>query len=368
MELSGKGSVRTLVGGSGKPEGTNLFAFGDKDGDGVGAKLQHPLAVGILSRQDTITMDTNPTASSNDILDMLLVADSYNQKVKLLTVKSGRQKSSIKTLAGIGGSKSISLSKNSNVNNKEINVDGSPKLDAFGNEITSKLSQTTFWEPSGLTQDTTTGLVYIADTNNNAIKVMDITKNSVFNLDLSTIPSVMGGTILTTTGTSTFTSASSSSSNADAINNSNNKPLLSKRRSRLVQSLLNEEPLSNRNGIINLQVQLPENTHFTDGVESRWQIQNKFGTIIKDSSTKGHIEVPLKDIKLATSTNSKDNVLELETAIYYCQEVNGNVCKVDGEVIQIKWANEPIGKNFKLQYTQNVPLTASKSKNQPSFQ
>lgn len=45
----------------------NLFAFGDVDGKGVDAKLQHPLGV---------TWD----ASSS----LLYVADSYNHKVCLL--------------------------------------------------------------------------------------------------------------------------------------------------------------------------------------------------------------------------------------------------------------------------------------------
>lgn len=43
LGLVGKGPTRTLVGGAGTPQGDNLFAFGDKDGKGPAAKLQHPL-------------------------------------------------------------------------------------------------------------------------------------------------------------------------------------------------------------------------------------------------------------------------------------------------------------------------------------
>jgi len=46
----------------------NLFAYGDKDGVGMSAKLQHPLGVALL------TEDNGP----------LLVADSYNHKVSYL--------------------------------------------------------------------------------------------------------------------------------------------------------------------------------------------------------------------------------------------------------------------------------------------
>ncbi len=43
----------------------NLFRFGDKDGSGTGALLQHPLAVLALSNGDVI------------------VADSYNHRLKV---------------------------------------------------------------------------------------------------------------------------------------------------------------------------------------------------------------------------------------------------------------------------------------------
>ena len=43
----------------------NLFAYGDKDGKGIDAKLQHPLGVAMVTSTKS-----------------LLVADSYNHKVK----------------------------------------------------------------------------------------------------------------------------------------------------------------------------------------------------------------------------------------------------------------------------------------------
>ena len=43
----------------------DLFSYGDKDGKGTEAKLQHPLGV--------VT-----------IADKLLIADSYNHKIKLV--------------------------------------------------------------------------------------------------------------------------------------------------------------------------------------------------------------------------------------------------------------------------------------------
>src|SRR2546423_11955005 len=67
-----KGRVRTLVGG-------DLFEFGDEDGHGDGVRLQHPL--GILALGDKI-----------------LIADTYNHKIKELDPK-GRN---VKTFLGTG--------------------------------------------------------------------------------------------------------------------------------------------------------------------------------------------------------------------------------------------------------------------------
>lgn len=49
----------------------NLFAFGDVDGKGVDAKLQHPLGIAWAPEQS-----------------LLYVADSYNHKVTLLCHKA----------------------------------------------------------------------------------------------------------------------------------------------------------------------------------------------------------------------------------------------------------------------------------------
>lgn len=63
------GFVSTVVGTSGLPRGQSLFAFGDVDGIGSDVRFQHPLAV---------------TAVPSG----LLVADSYNHKVKSIGLPS----------------------------------------------------------------------------------------------------------------------------------------------------------------------------------------------------------------------------------------------------------------------------------------
>jgi hypothetical protein len=58
-----EGSVKNVCGGERDP--TNLFAYGDVEGAGLAARLQHPLAV-----------------SWNSQRAELYVADSYNHKIK----------------------------------------------------------------------------------------------------------------------------------------------------------------------------------------------------------------------------------------------------------------------------------------------
>jgi len=75
------GEIKTIAGTHDLPRGASLFAFGDIDGDGTKARLQHPLGI--------VLHDGGA-----------FIADSYNHKVKFLDLK----KNSVKTWAGTGKS------------------------------------------------------------------------------------------------------------------------------------------------------------------------------------------------------------------------------------------------------------------------
>ncbi len=67
VELSmtgGGGAVKAVCGGARDP--TDLFAYGDEDGRGPEARMQHPLGV----------------AAASDGGGAVFVADSYNHKIK----------------------------------------------------------------------------------------------------------------------------------------------------------------------------------------------------------------------------------------------------------------------------------------------
>jgi sugar lactone lactonase YvrE/thiol-disulfide isomerase/thioredoxin len=106
------GTVKTLVGG-------DLFEFGDVDGTGDDVRLQHPLGVIAFG-------------------DKVLIADTYNHKIKELDPKRDK----VTSLFGSG---------------KPGQADG---------------ASASFYEPGGLTL--AHEKLYVADTNNHAIRVVDL--------------------------------------------------------------------------------------------------------------------------------------------------------------------------------------------------
>ncbi len=106
------GDVLTLAGG-------DLFEFGDRDGVGDDVRLQHPLGLALHGGR-------------------LFIADTYNHKIKVLDPRTRR----VSTFAGTG---------------KEGQADG---------------GRAEFYEPGGISA--ARGRLYVADTNNHAVRVVDL--------------------------------------------------------------------------------------------------------------------------------------------------------------------------------------------------
>ena len=126
VPLDGKSSVTTLIGTSNLPS-RRLFTFGDRDGATTQSLLQHPLGVAFHRNK-------------------LYVVDTYNNKVKVVDMSKGQVTSLI------GGPKSGAS-------------DSPPLLD----------------EPSGLA--VAGNRLYIADTNNHAIRVWDLDTETLVDHD-----------------------------------------------------------------------------------------------------------------------------------------------------------------------------------------
>lgn len=122
-DLNGEGLVESII-------GLDLFQFGDNDGIGNLAKLQNPL--GILYHNSVI-----------------YITDTYNNKIKVLNLKD----TSCKTFLGTG---------------KAGSSDG---------------KNPEFFEPGGITA--ANGKLYIADTNNHSIRVVDLVFREVSTLQIT---------------------------------------------------------------------------------------------------------------------------------------------------------------------------------------
>jgi sugar lactone lactonase YvrE len=124
VDFDPKGAVATVV-------GLALFTFGDRDGVGDDVRLQHPLGVAVHS-------------------GALYVADTYNNKIKRIDPAKRAARTFVGT--GEGGY-----------------ADGPGRAARFD-------------EPGGLS--VAAGRLYVADTNNHAIRVVDLEKGAVSTLRL----------------------------------------------------------------------------------------------------------------------------------------------------------------------------------------
>ena len=120
--LDPSGSITTVAGGG-------LFTFGDRDGKGSAARLQHPLGVAYAE-------------------GAVYIADTYNHKIKVFDVSQGV----IRTFAGTG----------------------------VAGYRDGTAAQAQLYEPGGLSVGG--NRLYVADTNNHRVRVIDLTTREVSTL------------------------------------------------------------------------------------------------------------------------------------------------------------------------------------------
>jgi thiol-disulfide isomerase/thioredoxin len=240
IDLAPNGAVRTLVGG-------DLFDFGDRDGRGNDVRLQHPLG---LTRWD----------------NKLLVADTYNHKIKVLDPIA-------KTVASFAGS------------GKPGQADG---------------PNPSFYEPGGLS--IAGDKLYVADTNNHAIRVVDLKTKETKTLAIKGLqpPQLNQSTV------------------ADIAPNGEEIKLP-------VQKI--------RNGDVSIviNVDLPAGYHLNPTAPQRYAvyIENgdepaKAGTISANAGGRG-LTLPIR-----TSIKALDGSKELRAkfTFVYCREDNTGVCRI----------------------------------------
>ncbi|HEY6121923.1 MAG TPA: hypothetical protein VIV66_18340, partial [Pyrinomonadaceae bacterium] len=242
------GQVKTVVGG-------DLFEFGDIDGEGDDVRLQHPLGLFPLG-------------------DRILIADTYNHKIKELDPKQRR----VKSLFGSG---------------KPGQADG---------------VAASFYEPGGLS--VANGKLYVADTNNHAIRVVDLKTKEVATLRIKGLepPTVAVGSPLDV------------APNAVQIN-------LQRQRLRATGE-----------GTIIVDVNLPTGYHLNPAAPQRFKVSVENGlehVAFRSngqanekslSQTSKDLRLPLRVPVQALSPGNSE--VRIQLTLFYCREDNTGTCQI----------------------------------------
>jgi thiol-disulfide isomerase/thioredoxin len=253
--------VRTLAGG-------DLFEFGDRDGAGDEARLQHPLGLALEGGR-------------------LFIADTYNHKIKTLDPRTR----ALKTFAGTG---------------RPGQTDG-----AGGS----------FYEPGGLT--IARGRLYVADTNNHGVRVIDLATKKVSTLVIRGLePPPLSNT---STGVVADGDAESAGPNVEDFKSP-------------AQRLGVGEGAS-----LVVEVALPEGYHLNPSAPQRYRVTVEGGreTLALNSSeatarngegswdfskTEKALRLPLVLPLRAKMVGAAD--LRVRLTLYYCREDNTGTCRI----------------------------------------
>jgi DNA-binding beta-propeller fold protein YncE len=247
IDFAGR-SVKTLVGG-------DLFEFGDVDGSGDDVRLQHPLGL--------VTFG-----------DKLLIADTYNHKIKELDPKQEK----VTTLLGTG---------------KPGQSDGATP---------------SFYEPGGLTL--ANGNLYIADTNNHAIRVVDLKTKRASTLRINglTPPAKNVQALETAVGP-----------NAEEI------------------KVAAQKLRAGAGGVLRIDVELPEGYHLNPMAPQRYKVSVDGKNLAVDeksaSGASKDLKLPVRVPLNATAAGSA--TVRAQVTLFYCREDNTGTCRIKTLVWQV---------------------------------
>lgn len=248
--------VRTVAG----PPMNSLFDFGDVDGKTGDSRLQHALDV---------------TGAPNGLL---YIADTYNSKIKVIDPVT----TETKTLFGLGAGGGFR--------------DGGPTEAAFN-------------EPGGL--DYANGKLHVADTNNHAIRVIDLDSKSVMTVIFPNPEKlqIAGRTIIV----------------------GGNTPMAAR-------AALPEQAVSAGNGEIVFKLSLPDGFKLNDLIESSALVSSK-GTISVDE----RILIDSLEVHVPATLTEGSDTLTVDLTLYYCRTGDESLCFIESVVIDAPVSVGPPG-------------------------
>ncbi len=242
-----KKEVRTVV-------GQDLFVFGDEDGKGGEVRLQHPLGVANYS-------------------NLIYVADTYNHKIKVVNPVDN----TCITFAG----------------------DGQPGF--------TDGKEPRFYEPGGLSF--ANNKLYVADTNNHAIRSVDMKTKEVSTLQVK--------------GLKTEVSKDMSQSAIPSFARSVELPLKTLKMGSDIQLTLN--------------INLPKGYHLNPNAPLIYRIDAGSGIQVEQPNREVRLEKPELPIKISfkTASEEKSTDLKVSMSFYYCREDNQGACFIDAVIWQL---------------------------------
>lgn len=223
----------------------NLFDFGDIDGELGVNRLQHALGVQGVPNGD------------------LYIADTYNSRIKV--IRAGE--TSTETVFGLGG---------------------------LGGYADGGADVAEFDEPGGLSY--ANGMLYVADTNNHAIRVIDLEAETVDTLEFSNPES-----LVIDPDTVTILGGNTADNSTIALDS---------------QSVLVGE------GDITLTITLPETYKINDLIDSRLEISSD-----ADDMTVVTIDQLTTNVPITFADGEGE--LNAELTLYYCREGEEALCFID---------------------------------------
>jgi sugar lactone lactonase YvrE len=264
-DLDAGGSVSTIV-------GTGLFDFGDVDGEGDQVRLQH--ALGLVYNPDD---------------GLLYVADTYNSKIKTVDPASRQAR----TFAG---------------GDDHGWRDGTEPL---------------FYEPGGL--DLAAGRLYVADTNNHAVRVVDLATRETTTVVLQDAAGLL---------------IPAGDAGVEAVT-------------------LEAQRVAAGEGVVRLNVTMPNGYKFNDLAPSSvaWDGSGGDGLIaFDDGSNEQRIVRPEWPLELPVTFQSGEGEVSVDLTIYYCEEEKASLCLLHNVRLQVPLTVDGAGESvLGLGYT--LPVT-----------
>lgn len=275
--LAPDGELSTIV-------GTGLFDFGDVDGVGDEVRLQHPLGV-------TVAAD-----------GYLYVADTYNNKIKRIDPAT---RESV-TFAGTG---------------EPGAADG---------------ENAQFYEPGGI--DYANGKLYVADTNNHAIRVIDVASRTV-----STVVFPNATRLIADAALSTLPDAEPGAPPISAPESG--LPLIFGSPDVDDNVMLPAQTVGAGQGTIRVNITMPEGYKFNKlaPFSATWR-ENALVSIAPDWREYRAVE-PVMPLEIPAEFSAGQTELEGDFAIYWCEAINETLCFVKRAHLVVPLTVDPASTN-----------------------